>query len=83
MIVLILIIWNLVGLMIHSAIHILTENSTCYCNGFEYLNPRWALENYYMLNLFGIIVVVLFLNVICPLATLGYWFYKLCTLGRR
>lgn len=79
MIVLILIIWNLVGLMIHAAIHISTENSACYCNGFEYLNPHWVLENYYMLNLFGVIVVVLFLNVICPFATLGYWFYKLCT----
>ena len=34
-------------------------------------------------NYFGAGFLALLINLICPIASLGYWFYKLCTVGRR
>lgn len=49
---------------------------------FEKLNPRYIYSNY-RLNWFGTIMLFLFGNLLCPIGSIIYWFYKLCTVGRR
>lgn len=51
-------------------------------SGFALLNPLW-LYNHCRVNYFGAGFLALVLNLICPIASLSYWFYKLCTVGRR
>ena len=46
------------------------------------LNPLEVYKNY-RVNYFGCFVVVLFFNLLCPLISISYWFYKLCTVGRK
>ena len=50
---------------------------------FEYLNPLFLYNYHSSLNWFGVICLALFYNLLCPLITIAYWFYKLCTIGRR
>ena len=50
---------------------------------FEYLNPLFLYDYHNKLNWFGVICLTLFYNLLCPLITISYWFYKLCTIGRK
>ena len=50
--------------------------------GFEFLNPVWWYRNY-KVNVFGAIIVSLLFTVLCPIFAIGYWIYKLGTIGRR
>lgn len=50
---------------------------------FEYLNPLFLYSYHNKLNWFGAICLTLFYNSLCPLVTISYWFYKLCTVGRK
>jgi hypothetical protein len=50
--------------------------------GFEYVNPIYIYK-YNHVNWFGAIVVAIIYSAICPLGTIGYWCYKLCTVGRK
>lgn len=52
------------------------------CHGLEFLNPLFLYETH-RINIFGTIVLCLLYNLICPIASIGYWFYKLCTFGRK
>ena len=54
-----------------------------YCDGFELCNPYWAYKYCKKVNWFGACVVSLIFTVLCPPAAAIYWFYKLCTWGRR
>ena len=73
--------WTILGGIAYA---ILAVNSDYfrYANGFETLNPIYIYKNI-RVNFFGLIWVTLAFNLICPLASLGYWFYKLCTVGRK
>ena len=50
--------------------------------GFEYVNPVWIYKRY-RVNYFGAAVLCILYNLICPIASICYWIYKLCTVGRR
>lgn len=50
--------------------------------GIEYVNPKHVYE-YNKVNWFGAIVVSTLYGLFCPICTIGYWFYKLCTVGRK
>ena len=78
---LVFISWTILGGIAYA---ILTVNLDYFqfANGFETLNPFYVYRNI-RVNYFGLIWMTLALNLICPLATVGYWFYKLCTVGRR
>lgn len=50
----------------------------------------WAIVNPFVVykyctdvNGFGAIVIATFFTLICPIGALIYWFYKLCTVGRK
>lgn len=50
--------------------------------GFEFVNPVFIYKHC-RVNVFGAIILALLMSLICPLGTVGYWFYKLCTIGRK
>ena len=52
------------------------------CIGFEWFSPIWIYKHY-KVNYFGTIFLTIVFNVLCPILTIGYWFYKLCTIGRK
>ena len=73
--------WNLTGLIFFSIF--CTETSI---NGgtieWENLNPKYIYERF-CVNWFGAIFLTLIVNLLCPIVSIIYWFYKLCTVGRR
>ena len=50
--------------------------------GFEYVNPIWIYKKY-RVNYFGAAMICIFYNFISPIGYICYWFYKLCTVGRK
>lgn len=50
---------------------------------FDFFNPIRNYEEWRSLNWFGVIFFTLLLNILMPTLAFGYWFYKLCTVGRR
>ena len=52
------------------------------CDGLNFLRPDIIYHNT-KLNYFGVGVVCLALNLFYLPMALCYWFYKLCTVGRR
>lgn len=79
--VILLILWNIIGWIIWL---VSIDNSTkIRCAYFlEWLNPIWIYRNYEV-NFFGTIVVCILYNLFCPICSICYWFYKLCTVGRK
>ena len=71
------VIWNLMGVVF---LLVWVNMSTLYLS--EILNPV-KLYKEYKVNIFGLILLTLFINLLCPLYTIGFWFYKLCTVGRK
>ena len=69
-------IWNFGGSMIWLA----AQSSQYSVVDRELVNPLFNKENY-AVNWFGAIMIALFFNLISPIASLIYWFYKLCTVG--
>ena len=58
------------------AMNISGEIGVCICN------PKW-IYNHTKTNWFGTICLVVLTNVAFGPSALFYWFYKLCTVGRR
>lgn len=49
----------------------------------SFFNPIRNYKEWTSMNWFGVIFFTTLLNIICPVYALGYWFYKLCTVGRK
>lgn len=69
--IVVLIIWHIFGFMV----------ALCF-DSFDYVNPMWIYKNTNV-NVFGAFLLTIFFNMICPIASLCYWIYKLFTVGRR
>ena len=52
------------------------------CDGLNFLQPNIIYHNT-KLNYFGVGIVCLTLNLFFLPMGLCYWFYKICTVGRR
>ncbi len=50
---------------------------------FSTFNPVKNYDRWTSMNWFGVILFTLMLNLICPGLAVGYWFWKLCTVGRK
>lgn len=74
-----LILWIILG----GTFSLLPYEGYSLFGSFEYLNPLFLYDYHSNLNWFGVICLALLYNLICPLVTIAYWFYKLCTVGRR
>ena len=66
--------WNVVGFIIA----LMSMDSI----GFEYVNPCWIYRHYHV-NYFGAALLFIVFNLLCPIVSFCYWFYKICTIGRR
>lgn len=49
---------------------------------FEYVNPIWICKTF-RVNYFGAAVCCILFNLLSPIVSICYWFYKLCTVGRK
>ena len=74
MIIFILIAWSVLGLAI-------MVNLVASDTGFAVVNPVYNYKNF-KVNIFGALAMAILFSLICPIGTIGYWFYKLCTFGR-
>ena len=50
--------------------------------GLEFVNPVYIYRKC-RVNAFGAILVAFLFSLICPIGTICYWIYKLCTVGRK
>lgn len=50
--------------------------------GYQFVNPKVIHRNL-PLNWFGTVVATIVVNILCPVPAVLYWFYKLCTVGRK
>lgn len=50
---------------------------------FSFFNPIRNYQKWNCMNWFGVIFFTLLLNIVLPVYAFGYWFYKLCTVGRN
>lgn len=78
----IIVAWQVLGFLTHILISCFGVEYIEYSDGLQYLNPIYIHEQA-RVNWFGAIMIMLFYIVLCPLAAVCYWFYKLCTVGRR
>ena len=73
-----LLAWNLLGLAIQFFIGI-----TYYQDAIEFCNPRVVYKYNKYVNWFGAFILSLLYSALSPFRTFIYWFYKLCTVGRK
>jgi hypothetical protein len=71
-------LWNIIGFFFCSFEAMLMD-----ADGFEFFNPRWLYHRHKRVNVFGALVLCLFFTALCPAYAVFYWFYKLCTMGRK
>ena len=72
-----LMVWSLGGVIILCITDVLNE-----FNDFSYVNPIKIYKTY-KVNYFGAAIICIIYNLLCPIGSIGYWFYKLCTFGRK
>lgn len=53
-----------------------------YDYGLAFVNPFFIYKKV-KVNWFGAFVLAFVNSLICPTGTIGYWFYKLCIVGRK
>ena len=83
-IVIVIVLWHVFGAI---ALMMLTTydsgtGAVSYADGIEFVNPA-HIYYYNQVNWFGAFFVATLYGLICPVATVGYWIYKLCTVGRK
>lgn len=53
------------------------------CDDLSVFNPMRNYKKWKSMNWFGVIFFTLLLNVAMPILAFFYWFYKVCTVGRK
>lgn len=71
-----LFVWSILGVTIFVSV------MDGYNVGLRILNPKCIYE-VTNVNYFGCAVLTILLNLLCPIVTICYWFYILCTVGRK
>ena len=79
----ILIAWQILGGLVLSVASATSTGWIGLADGWEFVNPFFVYKYCKSVNWFGAFVLAMFLTAICPFGALCYWFYKLCTVGRR
>ena len=67
-------VWNLFG--------VIPLLPLIFGGGLALVNPAFIYKHC-KVNWFGAIILATLIGLICPIATIMYWFCKLCTVGRR
>ena len=68
MFVVLIIAWSVFGFLL--------ANIFVDSEGFEYVNPIWIYKRF-RVNYFGAAVCCTFFNLLSPIVSICYWFYKL------
>lgn len=82
-----LVLWSLIGFLIWFGMITATKDAGLtgavgMSEGFEFINPLFIYKHN-KVNWFGALVIALFYSILCPIGTFCYWFYKICTVGRK
>ena len=64
----------------HMAALIITTGTK---DGFNFFNPIRNYKTWTRMNWFGVILGTTGLHLLLPVYAVCYWFYKLCTFGRK
>lgn len=72
-------VWHILGAVILSFI---SSSALSEADGMEFVNPVF-IHRHTRVNWFGAIVLMFFYTILCPFGAIGYWFYKLCVIGRE
>ena len=72
-----LMVWSLGGVIILGLLGVVDE-----FDDFSFVNPVKIYKTY-RVNYFGAALICIIYNLLCPIGSVGYWFYKLCTFGRK
>lgn len=82
--ILIFMIWNFAGALLFllsmSLIHPCDDETAEIV--MDELNPVWQYKTC-KVNWFGAIFLSIIWNLMCPIISIGYWFYKLCVMRRK
>ena len=70
-------VWSVGGEIILGIVGVIDE-----FNDFSFVNPIKIYKTY-KVNYFGAAIICIIYNLLCPIGSIGYWFYKLCTFGRK
>lgn len=76
------IVWQVVGGLYWLIVMMKGKGACSCCHGVEFVNPVW-IYNHYKVNYFGCAMMTILYNIVCPVLSFGYWFYKLCVVGRK
>ena len=74
-----IIVWNIIGGIVFSAI---ASNYGINKPDYHILSPA-HIYDIHLVNAFGAVLIAIVYNILCPAITVAYWFYKLCTVGRK
>ena len=79
--------WSVGGLLILGIAQSIAQDeyptgALAHADGFQFFNPE-HIYKHNRLNVFGTIMLTIFYNLLSPGVALCYWFYKLCTVGRK
>ena len=77
-IVILIMVWNIIGVL---PCALWTDAKDT--EGWELCNPYWAHHYHTSVNWFGAVIISLLYTAFCPIGAICYWFYKLCTVGRK
>ena len=79
-ITLLLLVWHTFGALILSFGPV--NSLFNMAKGMEFVNPIFIYKHS-KVNWFGAIMLMIFYSIFLPIGTVAYWFYKLCTVGRK
>lgn len=71
------IVWSLLGALFLIIVGVLDK-----FDDFSFMNPIKIYKTY-RVNYFGAAIVCITCNLLCPIASIGYWIYKICTVSRK
>ena len=71
------IVWSLCGTLFLIIVGVLDE-----FDDFSFLNPIKIYKTYHV-NYFGAALICIIYNLMCPVGSIGYWIYKICTFDRK
>lgn len=74
--------WQVVGGLFWLITAMKGKGACSKCMGVEFVNPIWIYKHY-KVNYFGCLMMTILYNLVCPMISFCYWFYKLCTVGRK
>jgi hypothetical protein len=74
--------WSVAGLIMTFLLSGSTQGVMGLSSGFEFVNPVFIYKNV-RVNWFGAIALTVCYSLLCPIGTVCYWLYKLCTVGRK